>query len=354
MATMRAAIARQGRMVVEDVPVPSLGPGDVLVKVRACGICGSDLHTLHHADSLRAVADLSGTDSSFDPDADFIMGHEYSAEVVEMGPETTGSPIGVGDLTVSMPFALAGGGLEPIGFSNSYNGGYADLMRLTAAVCLKVPNGLDARRAAMTEPMAVGLHAVNKSGIGSGEGALVLGCGPVGLAVIAALTARGIGPIVASDFSERRRAMAVDLGAHEVVNPATEAAIDAWRRVGAPMQPVVLFEAVGVPGIIDQVMRDAPSQSRIVVVGVCMETDHLLPLVGVIKELNLQFVFGYDPVEFAVTLRAIAEGELDVTSMITGIVGVDGVPTAFDALAHPDEQVKILIEPGAPATITPA
>ena len=85
-----------------------------------------------------------------------------------------------------------------------------------------------------------------------------------------------------------------------------------------------------------------------------METDHLLPLVGVIKELNLQFVFGYDPMEFAETLRAIAEGELDVTAMITGIVGVDGVPGAFDALANPDEQVKILIEPGAPEAITPA
>jgi threonine dehydrogenase-like Zn-dependent dehydrogenase len=349
---MRAAIARQGRMVVEDVPTPPLGPGDVLVAVKACGICGSDLHTLHHADSLKAVADLSGTDSSFDPDADFIMGHEYSAEVLEMGPETAGSPIGVGDLTVSMPFALANGGLEPIGFSNAYNGGYADVMRLTAAVCLKVPNGLDARRAAMTEPMAVGLHAVNKSGIKPEEGAMVLGCGPVGLAVIAALSALGVGPIVASDFSERRRAMAVSMGAHEVVTPTTESAIDAWRRVGKPMQPVVLFEAIGVPGIIDSVMRDAPPQSRIVVVGVCMETDHLLPLVGVIKELNLQFVFGYDPMEFALTLNQIAEGQLDVTSMITGVVGVDGVPGAFDALANPEAQVKILVEPGAPAAIT--
>ncbi|MGZ6996579.1 MAG: zinc-binding dehydrogenase, partial [Acidimicrobiia bacterium] len=318
----------------------------------ACGICGSDLHTLHHADSLLAVSDLAGAESKFDPNADFVMGHEYSAEVVELGPQTDGAPVSVGDLVVSMPMAIAGTGLEPIGFSNTYNGGYADRMRLTAALCLPVPNGLDSRRAALTEPMAVGLHAVNKSGIKSDEGAMVLGCGPVGLAVIAALRSKGIGPIVAADFSERRRAMAVAMGAHEVVTPTTESAIDAWGRVGAPMQPVVLFEAIGVPGIIDQVMRDAPVQSRIVVVGVCMETDHLLPLVGVIKELNLQFVFGYDPMEFGETLRRIAEGELDVTPMITGVVGVDGVPAAFDALANPEEQVKILVEPGASAAIT--
>jgi threonine dehydrogenase-like Zn-dependent dehydrogenase len=349
---MQAAIARRGTLVVEEVAEPELGPGDVLARVQACGICGSDLHTLHHADSLRAVADLSGAESRFDPQADFVMGHEYSAEVLELGPETDGSPVAAGDLVVSMPFALAGGGLEPIGFSNTYNGGYADRMRLTAAVCLKVPNGLDARRAAMTEPMAVGVHAVNKSNIARGEGALVLGCGPVGLAVIAALKARDIEPIVAADFSSRRRELAAAMGAHEVVTPTTETAIDAWRRVGG-MQPVVVFEAIGIPGIIDQAMRDAPAQSRIVVVGVCMETDHMLPLVGVIKELNLQFVFGYDPMEFADTLRRIAEGEFDVTPMVTGVVGVEGVPAAFDALANPDEQVKILVEPGAPAGINP-
>jgi threonine dehydrogenase-like Zn-dependent dehydrogenase len=350
---MLAAIARRGRLVVEELPEPELQAGDALVEVKCCGICGSDLHTLHHADSMRAVAELSGTESPFDPAADFVMGHEYSAEVLELGPETAGSPIAAGDLVVSMPFALANGGLEPIGFSNRYNGGYAERMRLTAAVCLKAPNGLDARRAALTEPMAVGVHAVNKSRIQPGEGALVLGCGPVGLAVIAALASMGIEPIVAADFSSRRRALATAMGAHEVVTPTTELAIDAWRRVGG-MKPLVLFEAIGIPGIIDQAMKDAPPQSRIVVVGVCMETDHMLPLVGIIKELNLQFVFGYNPMEFGDTLRRIAEGEFDVTPMITGVVGVDGVPEAFDALANPEEQVKILVEPGAAPGITPA
>jgi threonine dehydrogenase-like Zn-dependent dehydrogenase len=141
------------------------------------------------------------------------------------------------------------------------------------------------------------------------------------------------------------------MGAHEVVSPAEEPAIEAWNRVGAP-RPVVLFEAIGVPGIIDQAMRDAPPLSRIVIVGVCMETDHLLPLVGIVKELNLQFTFYYDPMEFGQTLRSIAEGELDVTPMLTGVVGIDGVPDAFDALSNPEEQVKILVEPGASPTIT--
>lgn len=338
--------------MVEDVPEPVLAPGDALVAVRACGICGSDLHTLHHAESLLEVAELSGADSRFDPSADFVMGHEYSAEVLELGPETAGVPIAPGDLVVCLPMALGPAGLEPIGFSNSYGGAYADRMRLTAGLCLKVPNGLDARRAALTEPAAVGVHAVNKSRIEPGEGAIVLGCGPIGLALVASLHAKGIEPIVAADFSARRRAMAAAMGAHEVVTPADEPAIDAWRRVGGA-KPVVVFEAIGVPGIIDQAMRDAPPQSRIVVVGVCMETDHLLPLVGVVKELEVQFCFGYDPTEFAETLRRIAEGELDVAPMITGVVGVDGVPAAFDVLASPEEHVKVLVEPGAPSKISP-
>ncbi len=336
---------------MEDVPEPVLAPGDALVAVRACGICGSDLHTLHHADSLLEVAELSGAETRFDPAADFVMGHEYSAEVLELGPETAGVPIAPGARVGSPPMPRGPRGLEPIGFSNSYGGAYADRMRLTAGLCLKVPNGLDARRAALTEPAAVGLHAVNKARIEPGEGAIVLGCGPIGLAVIASLRARGIEPIVAADYSARRRAMAGAMGAHEVVTPADEPAIDAWRRVGRA-QPVVVFEAIGVPGILDQAMRDAPPQSRIVVVGVCMETDHLLPLVGVVKELQVHFCFGYDPLEFADTLRRIAEGELDGAPMITGVVGVEGVPAAFDALASPDEHVKVLVEPGAPAEIS--
>src|SRR4029079_1867329 len=129
-------------------------------------------------------------------------------EVVELGPETDGAPIAVGDLVVSMPFAMVGASIEPIGFSNTYNGAYADRMRLTAGMCLKVPNGLDARRAALTEPMTVGLHAVDKSGITPGTAAVVLGCGPIGRAVIAALSLQGIEPIVAADFSPLRRAIA--------------------------------------------------------------------------------------------------------------------------------------------------
>ncbi len=350
-ADVRAAIANSGAMRVDDVDDPIPGPGDALVAVKACGICGSDLHALVHADKMIEQSLAAGMPALFDPQRDYIMGHEFSAEVLDLGPETAGAPVAVGDLVTSIPIVLTPTGIEATAYSNTYNGGYAELMRLSAALCVKVPNGLDHRRAALTEPMAVGRHAVGKANLMPGDTALVLGCGPVGLACIADLRRRGVETIVASDFSSMRRATATAMGATEVVDPRAEPAIEAWRRITGGSKPLVTFEAVGVPGLLDQAMKAAPAQSRIVVVGVCMETDQVHPFVAISKELNLQFVLGYDPFEFMATLQSIAEGEIDVTPMVTGVCGLDGVPSAFDALGRPDDHVKILVEPGGPSGV---
>ncbi|MDQ1422544.1 MAG: hypothetical protein QOD72_42, partial [Acidimicrobiaceae bacterium] len=123
-----------------------------------------------------------------------------------------------------------------------------------------------------------------------------------------------------------------------------QSAIAAWRTADG-QRPLVIFEAVGVPGMIDQAMRAAPRDARIVVVGVCMQQDHMQPMVGIARELNVQFVLAYTPEEFAATLDTIADGALDLDPLITGTVGVDGVPQAFTDLADPEEHAKILVEP---------
>jgi threonine dehydrogenase-like Zn-dependent dehydrogenase len=346
---VKAAILRGGQMVVDDVPEPMPAEGQVLVQTKACGICGSDLHAAQHADRMveltkEAMETAGGATSlfGFDTGRDLVMGHEFSAEVLEVGPGASApSP---GSTVVSLPVVADQHGIHAVGYSNEYPGGYAERMLLSAGLLLEVPNGLDARRAALTEPMAVGLHAVNRAGIEPGAAALVIGAGPVGLAVIAALALRGIEPIVAADFSSARRELASTMGAHEVVDPQVEPAIDAWRRVDG-RRPLVIFEAVGVPGFIDQAMRAAPAQSQIVVVGVCMETDHVQPFMGITKELTVKFSMAYDPMEFASTLQVIADGQVDVTPMITGTVGIDDVPQAFADLANPDAHAKIVVEP---------
>jgi threonine dehydrogenase-like Zn-dependent dehydrogenase len=253
-------------------------------------------------------------------------------------------------------------GPQSIGYSNDNPGGYGEYMRLSEALLLAVPNGLATEHAALTEPMAVGVHAVAKARLDPDDAPLVIGCGPVGLAVIAALRLAGARPIVAADFSRRRRELAVTLGADVVVDPAETTPWQSWREAavyrdparapklapwiaGPAVRPAVVFECVGVPGVLDQVMAAAPRSTRIVVVGVCMEPDTIHPLLGIGKELNLQFVLGYTPEEFAATLRHIAEGAIPTAPLITGTVGIDGVADAFVALGSPERHAKILVKP---------
>ena len=350
---MRACVMREQRLVIDEVADPRPELGQVLVRTQACGICGSDLHFLRHAETMATMTDeilpsmgeLGGLASmQIDLSRDIIMGHEFCGEVLEAGPDTAGpSP---GALVVSVPVLLSPGGVHQLAYNNDYPGGFAEYMLLAAPLMLEVPNGLDARRAALTEPLAVGLHAVAKSGATPADSAVVVGCGPVGLAVIAGLRLAGVETIVAADLSPVRRDLAVTMGATEAVDPGREPVVEAWRRLEG-RRPLVAFEAVGVPGMLQNLLRDVPPGTRITVVGVCMEADEVVPFFAIAKELSIQFALAYSTDEFAGALRAIADGDVDVAPMVTGTVGLDGVAGAFDALARPDEQVKILVEPAS-------
>ena len=352
---------RQQKLVVADVPVPALGPGDVLVHTLACGICGSDLHALKHAEKFVETSRRAGNPFVMDLGRDVIMGHEFCAEIVEHGPDTTRA-LKVGARVCSRPTLMRPTGPQSIGYSNDNPGGYGEYMRLSEALLLEIPNGLSTEHAALTEPMAVGVHAVAKARLEPDDAPLVIGCGPVGLAVIAALRLRGVRPIVAADFSKRRRELAAAVGADLVVDPVATTPWQSWREAavyrdssrapalppwipGPAVRPAVVFECVGVPGVLDQVMAAAPRGTRIVVVGVCMEADTIHPMLGISKELNLQFVLGYTPDEFAATLRHIAEGAIPTAPLITGTVGIDGVAGAFVALGSPERHAKILVRP---------
>jgi len=338
---MRAAVMRDRKLVVADVPLPEPGPGEVLVRTLACGICGSDLHALKHADAFVANARRAGNPRVMDLARDVVMGHEFCAEIVEHGPATTRA-LPVGARVCSRPVLMRDTGPQTIGYSNDHPGGYGQYMRLSEALLLEVPSELPSDHAALTEPMAVGLHAVRKAGVMPQDAPLVIGCGPVGLAVIAALRLRDLRPIVAADFSPRRRELAVALGADVVVDPAVVSPWERWRET-CGLRPAVVFECVGVPGVLDQLMAAAPRNARIVVVGVCMEADTISPMLGIVKELSLQFVLGYTQEEFAATLRHIADARIAVGPLITGAVGIDGVAGAFEALASPERHAKIIV-----------
>ncbi|WP_135467167.1 zinc-binding dehydrogenase [Crenalkalicoccus roseus] len=358
---MRAAVFRRGEIVVDTLPDPVPAEGQVLVRTRACGICGSDLHAARFTDSFVDVARRSGGRYTMTADRDVVFGHEFVAEVVANGPGTAGR-FPPGTLVTSMPLTLTGTTVHGIGYNPDIAGGFAEYMPLAERMLLPVPDGMDPDHAALVEPMAVGEHAVEEARLGGEEVALVIGCGPVGLAVIAALRLRGIRPVIAADFSPARRALAARMGADAVVDPAAaspyaallEAATppghDPSRyaqlfRTSPPRRPTVLFECVGVPGVLQAMLEGAPPGARIVVVGVCMEPDRIEPFFAIAKQIELRFVLAYTPEEFARTLEHIAAGRIAVAPLITGRVGLDGVRQAFADLARPEAQAKILVEP---------
>ena len=359
---MRAAVMRSHELVVDEMPDPVPGPGQVLVRTLACGICGSDLHALAHGERIADARRRSRSGMAVDFSRDVVMGHEFCAEIIDFGPETQRT-LGRGARVCSVPIAFGPGGLAPIGYSPDYPGGYGERMVLNEMLLVAVPEGLPSRTAALTEPFAVGLHAVQKAGPIGDAVPLVLGCGPIGLAVIAALRLADARPIIAADFSSRRRRLAEALGADVVVDPAATSPYQRWEDVAGPAgvdplapatllglgpqpRPGLIFECVGVPGVLQQILEGAPRRARVVVVGVCMEPDRIEPFFAIDKELSLQFVLGYEPGEFAATLEAISAGRIPAAEVVTGAVGIDDVPAAFAALAEPEGHAKIMVEPG--------
>ena len=383
---MKAVVCREAELAVAEVTDPTPGKGQLVLDVVRCGICGSDLHARRHADAVADVAAEVGYDALMRSGQQIVLGHEFSG-VVNAGGQ--GSRITEGTPVVSFPLLRQAGGVHPTGLSAHAPGAYAEQVLVEDALSLPVPNGLAPEVAALTEPLAVGLHAVRRAEVGKGQVAIVIGCGPVGLAVIGMLKASGVKTVVASDFSPGRRALAERIGADIVVDPARESPYSAasghghlttgpevfelgvstveklrrlpvvpwhqvWRvadKLGAatPKHPVV-FECVGVPGVIEEIVSSAPIYSRVVVVGVCMEPDRFRPAMAINKEIDLRFVLGYTPLEFRDALHLLADGKVDAAPMITGVVGLGGVAGAFDALADPEVHAKILIDPRSSAT----
>jgi threonine dehydrogenase-like Zn-dependent dehydrogenase len=306
--------------------------------------------------------------------------------VAEYGPKSKGGTP-TGTPVVALPLVRGGAGVDTVGLSVHAPGAYAEQVLVEESMMLPVPNGLAPDVAAMTEPMAVAHHAVQRAEVGKRTVAVVIGCGPVGLGVILMLKAQGVRTVVASDFSAGRRALATRCGADVVVDPATESPHRAapakghiedipavlelavgttekldrlpfgwWHafrladKLGVEPKHPVIFECVGVPGVIQSIIDEAPLFSRVVVVGVCVGTDQITPAMAINKEIDLRFVVGYTPLEFRDTLHMLATGKVDPRPLLTGTVGLDGVDAAFEALGDPEAHAKILIDPRSSAS----
>lgn len=336
---MRAVLLKEpGVLKVESVPDAAPEPGEILLRVRDCGICGSDLHAAKFGIGMPP---------------DTIMGHEFAGEIAALGDGVEGWK--VGERVVSLPY-MSCGACDPCRRGDGYHcpasrpiglgmlpGAYAELVRVQPASLLRVPDGVTMREAALVEPLAVGLHGVRLGKVSPDTACVVMGAGPIGVVTI--LWARHLGAraVVASDPSPGRRELATRLGAHAVVDPNAQDPAAALRAL-AGVDPEVVLECVGVKGTINAAMQLAGIHGRIVVLGVCAETDEIFPLVGIMKELELAFALAYSRSEFAEALEALRAGTIDVSPLVTDVIDLADVPEAFRALERPSTQCKVLIE----------
>ncbi|MBF7729103.1 zinc-binding dehydrogenase [Pseudomonas sp. N040] len=379
---MKAVICKDKTLRVVDKANPQPGKGHVLLNVLRCGICGSDLHARTHCDHWADLMAKTGYPQFMRSSEEVILGHEFCGEVVEHGLGCT-KAIKPGTRVVALPIRRQGQAVDMLGFTARSAGAYAEQVVVEESLMLPVPNGLSSDLAALTEPMAVGYHAVRRGEVPKDGVAIVIGCGPVGLSIISVLKAQGVRTVIASDFSAGRRALAKQCGADIVIDGSTDTPFKNWDDYGfigdlsanfelgvstreklgklpfpwwhtwrvaetlgfaEPKRPVI-FECVGAPNILQHIINGAPLYARIVVVGVCMAADRIEPAMAINKEIDLRFVLGYTPLEFRDCLHMIAEGKLDCAPLITGVVGLEGVENAFSALGDPEKHAKILIDP---------
>ena len=341
---MRAAVFREMSkpLVIETLDDPTPGPHELILRVKNCGICGSDLH-MTEPTSIMPLALGS------------VMGHEFAGEVAAAGSALTGQWKN-GDRVVGFPYICCGdaspcknfgGGAAicakgiSIGLGQSH-GGYAEYVKIGGSGAYRLPQSVSFREGAMVEPLAVGLHAVDMARMPRGATVLVIGAGPVGLAVMLWAKFLGARHVIVSEKADVRKQMAARFGATDAIDPSQPLTPQVEKIAGKG--PDIIFECVGAPGLINMAMMDAPRHSRIVVAGVCQQPDSIMPLMGIVKELEIQFVLGYRTADFDYVIGMIAADRVDVEHMVTDVVKLDALPQAFEALRKPTHQCKVMLE----------
>lgn len=340
---MKAAVFKEvGKpLQVETVDDPAPEVGELVMKVGFCGICGTDLHATREGLTTACCGQ--------------ILGHEYVGEIVEVGKEAEGN-WQVGDRVCAMPFIGCGKCLPCAAgrFFQCENkkvsgvddpGGFAEYVTTGSRETLLLPDGLELQTAALIEPLAVGIHAVRVADVRAGSRVLVIGAGPIGLTTALWCRFFGARDVVISEVATSRAELGRKMGATAVIHPdldkGAEGLLEQYIDVaGGP--PDIVFECVGAPGLLQQCIELAPFGAKIVPVGVCEQPDSIMPFLALVKEVQIQFAIAYTKDDFETCVAMLAEGRIDVAPMITDIVSLDDLPTAFEALRTPQEQCKVL------------
>ena len=341
---MKAAYYLGGRVEVGDVPDPVPGKGQALVRTHSCGLCASDVHFLRAGEKMVKLSrEYGGPYAGLDLDKLFVPGHEYVGEVLDYGPGSR-RPVKPGRRVTSVPIMRQSGAHSVIGYHNDCPGGFGEYMLLDEDFIMEVPAGLDDDRAAITEPLAVGLEHARRGAPAPDDVALVVGCGAIGLGVIAGLKLKGIRPIIAADLNAARRAIALRMGADVVIDPRELSPFDPVHELGM-RRATLIYECVGVPGLLKQIIGSVGFGARIVMGGYCLEPEELMVFSAQNKRLTLLFAAGEEQQDMELALRSIADGTIDVTSWLGGRIGLTGVAGALAAMSNPSSPVRTVVDP---------
>jgi (R,R)-butanediol dehydrogenase/meso-butanediol dehydrogenase/diacetyl reductase len=345
---MKAAVFKGPGMPLEigEVADPTPGPTDLVLAVRACGICGTDLHWTE-------VREPSGGWRVLSPGC--VLGHEFAGEIVEVGADVRGR-FRIGERVCALPFIGCGQCAAclrgrvfrcaevQMRAAPALSGAYAQYTRVGAAETVRLPDGVDHRAGALVEPLAVGLAAVERARLDPGETVLIVGAGPVGLAVALWCRFLGARQVVVSDLVAVRAERAMEFGATAAIDAGSEEVAHRLAQLtgGAPQ---VVFECVGLPGTLQLAVDEVAPDGRVVVAGLCMGADRLFPAKAFVKALDLHFTFCYERRHFEIVVDHLASGRLDPSHLVTGGVGFADFPSTFERLKCAGDDLKVMFEP---------
>ncbi|HVA02787.1 MAG TPA: alcohol dehydrogenase catalytic domain-containing protein [Acidimicrobiales bacterium] len=336
---MRAAVLAEDRPRLElvDVPTPDPRPGEVLLRVTGCGICGSDLHIASQ------LAEVGG-----------ILGHEIAGAVARVGPGVGDDRWREGTAVVARPFSGCGicayctGGradhcteFQLIGLERP--GGFAEFVTVRADELFGLPAAILADEQPLVEPLAIVRRAFRRGGVERSDRVAVIGAGPIGLAAVAWSVAMGV-EVVVSEPSALRRDLASGLGASATFDPG-EGSLPARVFEAMGGGPTVVVECSGRPGLIEQALEMTAVDGRVVVVGICLQDDVIFPFWGISKELDIRFSIYYGREDFTDTLDALNRRVLNAVPMVTETVGLEGLPERFDRLERDPDAGKVIVRP---------
>ncbi|MGZ3195908.1 MAG: alcohol dehydrogenase catalytic domain-containing protein [Croceibacterium sp.] len=321
-------------LAFETLPDPMPGEGQVVVKVGRCGICGSDLHM--------------SEDAAYGCKHGDVLGHEFAGEVVALGKGAVG--LKTGDLVSVIPLKSCGqceycrkGEVQWCAQFGLQGGGYAEYALTRTNQCIKLPADLSLADGAIIEPLAVALHGVNLSGLQKGDKVLVLGAGPIGLATAFWARRMGAAKVAIQDIADFQRGRALEMGADVFVVDPADPVGSAERALGGKAD--IVFECVGVPGLIAQAVEQVRPRGTILLLGLCTKPDTFNSFAMLSKEVRLVTSAFFTVPEYRASLDALAEGAIEPRLLVTDTISLADVPAVFESLKHRTSQCKVLIAP---------